>query len=59
MSKEPTDGLEEQRQRTRRRLLKLGAYSIPIITTIVASGEAPAGCLPARGLTKLGSALIS
>ena|GEM_PF-6082791 len=59
MSKEPTDGLEEQRQRTRRRLLKLGAYSIPIITTIVASGEALAVCLPARGLVKLGTALVS
>ena len=46
MSKEPTDNLEEQRQKTRRRLLKLGAYSIPIITTLVASREALAVCGP-------------
>lgn len=60
MSKEPTDSLEEQRQKTRRRLLKLGAYSIPIITTIVASGEALGACLPtSRGRVKGGTALVS
>ena len=53
MSKEPTDNLEEQRQKTRRRLLKLGAYSIPIITTLVASREALAVCGPVRCPPKL------
>ena len=52
MPKEPTENLEEQRQKTRRRLLKLGVYSIPIITTIVASGEVHAQAL---GKTKAGT----
>lgn len=53
MSKEPTDSLEEQRQKTRRRLLKLGAYSIPIITTLVASREALATSAATRCVPKL------
>lgn len=38
---------EEQKRKARRRLLKLGVYSIPIITTI-ASREAHAGCSPVQ-----------
>lgn len=48
MSKEPTDNLEEQRQKTRRRLLKIGVYSIPVVTTLVASREALATCGPLK-----------
>jgi hypothetical protein len=40
---------EERKAKARRRLLKLGLYSIPIITTIVASSDAvKAGCGPAN-----------
>ena len=49
MPEEPTDSPEEQKRMTRRRLLKLGAYTIPIVTTIVVlSDEALAvrRCLP-------------
>ncbi|HLA38074.1 MAG TPA: hypothetical protein VJZ02_06385 [Candidatus Brocadiales bacterium] len=58
MSKEPTNppqADEGQRQKTRRGLLKLGAYSIPIITTIVASGEALAICSPRKCKPKNGA----
>ena len=48
MPKEPADSPEERRQKTRRRLLKLGVYTIPIITTLVASSEALAQCGPRR-----------
>ncbi|HHT9117933.1 MAG TPA: hypothetical protein ACFYD1_04805 [Candidatus Hypogeohydataceae bacterium YC38] len=56
MSKEPTNppqADEERRQKTRRRLLKLGAYSLPIITTLVASREALATCTPKFCVPKL------
>ncbi len=49
MPEESTDSPEEQKRMTRRRLLKLGAYTIPIVTTIVVlSDEALAArrCLP-------------
>jgi hypothetical protein len=36
MPEESTDSPEEQKRKTRRRLLKLGVYAIPAITTIVA-----------------------
>ncbi len=36
MSEESTESAEEQKRRIRRKLLKLGAYAIPAITTIVA-----------------------
>ncbi|MFQ5964094.1 MAG: hypothetical protein ACE5KZ_07410 [Candidatus Scalinduaceae bacterium] len=44
-----SDSPEEQKRMTRRRLLKLGVYTIPIVTTIIAlSDEAHAAkrCLP-------------
>ncbi len=51
MTDKKTDSPEEKKQMTRRRLLKLGAYAIPAITTIVAlsdeaSGAAPQRCTP-------------
>jgi hypothetical protein len=47
MTDKKTDSPEEQRRMTRRRLLKLGAYAIPVVTTIVAlSDEAFGGCGP-------------
>ncbi len=36
MPDKTSDSPEEQKRKIRRRLLKLGVYSIPIITTIVA-----------------------
>ncbi len=36
MPEESTDSPEELKRRTRRRLLKLGVYAIPVVTTIVA-----------------------
>ncbi len=36
MPEESTDSPEEQKRKTRRRLLKLGVYAIPVVTTIVA-----------------------
>ncbi len=62
MSKEPTgppQADEERRQKTRRRLLKLGAYSIPIITTLVASHEALAVCGPIKCPPKTGTGSTS
>ncbi len=49
MTDKKTDSAEEQKRKTRRRLLKLGIYAIPAITTIIAlSDEAHAGpmCFP-------------
>ncbi len=47
MPDKKTDSPEEQKQMTRRRLLKLGVYAIPEVTTIVAlSDEALGGCGP-------------
>ncbi len=39
MPEESTDSPEEQKRKTRRRLLKLGVYAIPAITTIVALAD--------------------
>ncbi len=47
MPDKKTDSAEEQKQMTRRRLLKLGVYAIPAVTTIVAlSDEALGTCGP-------------
>ncbi len=49
MQDKQTDSPEEQKRKTRRRLLKLGVYAIPIVTTIIAlSDEAHAAkrCTP-------------
>ncbi len=39
MPDKTSDSPEEQKRKTRRRLLKLGVYSIPIVTTIVALAD--------------------
>ncbi len=52
MSEESKDSPDEQKRQTRRRLLKLGIYAIPAITTIIAlSDEAHAAkrCSPKCG----------
>ena len=54
MPDKKNDSPEEQRRMTRRRLLKVGVYAIPVVTTIVAlSGEAfacgPPQCVPKGG----------
>ncbi len=49
MPEESTDSPEELKRRTRRRLLKLGVYAIPAITTIVALADdalAQTRCVP-------------
>ncbi|MEE9584136.1 MAG: molybdopterin oxidoreductase family protein [Candidatus Brocadiales bacterium] len=49
MPEKPTDSPEEQRRRLRRAFLKLGVYSIPIITTGVACSKDFAGLPPMKG----------
>ncbi len=51
MSEESTDSPEEQRRMTRRRLMKLGAYTIPIVTSIVVFNDEILGktCHPSCG----------
>ncbi len=48
MTDKKTDSPEEKKQMTRRRLLKLGAYAIPAITTIVALSDEALGAQPQR-----------
>ena len=48
MTDKKTDSPEEKKQMTRRRLLKLGAYAIPAITTIVALSDESLGAAPQR-----------
>ncbi len=49
MPEKPTDSPEEQRRRLRRTFLKLGIYSIPIITTGIACSKDFAGRPPMKG----------
>ncbi len=55
MPDKKTDSPEEQRRMTRRRLLKLGAYAIPLVTSIVVFNDEVMGkkcnpsCNPAGG----------
>jgi hypothetical protein len=52
MPDKKTDSPEEKKQMTRRRLLKLGVYAIPAVTTIVAlSDEALGQCGPPQRCT--------
>ncbi len=52
MPDKKTDSTEEQKRMTRRRLLKLGVYAIPAVTTIVAlSDEALGQCAPPQRCT--------
>ncbi len=56
MTDKKTDSPEEKKQMTRRRLLKLGAYAIPAITTIVALSDEALGGAPQRCNPKCGPA---
>ncbi len=50
MPDEPNDSPEEQKRKIRRRLLKLGVYAIPVVTTIVNLSDSvmagKGGCTP-------------
>ncbi len=54
MPDKKTDSPEEKKQMTRRRLLKLGVYAIPAVTTIVALSDEALGGGPARCSPKCG-----
>jgi hypothetical protein len=54
MPDKKTDSPEEKKQMTRRRLLKLGVYAIPMVTTIVALSDEALGGAPARCSPKCG-----
>ncbi len=61
MPDKQTDSPEEQKRKTRRRLLKLGVYAIPAVTTIVALSDNAMGtycgpdCMPKGGNKPRGS----